>query len=211
MLWSRRSREADKIVCVFTHDMGRLTARATSAARSNAKFTALTEPFVESEMAIYLMPGEGWGKLVGGRMLQSFPALRTQLARTTAASWVCEIMNRLTAEEQASPEKYDLLVETLTALQTAEQFGVIRLAFAVRFLAHAGFGLENREGWIGLVREHPDWAKALLEEPLANLGQSVWSAPAITALEQLAAEVVTDHLNRPLLVNRFRQMTGIQI
>src|SRR5690242_19803863 len=134
---STRNREADKVVSFFTREKGRLTARATSAARVTAKFAALTEPFVESDIAMYLKVGQAWGKLVGGRMVQSFPALRTQLDRSTAAAWVCEILFRLTAEEQPSPEKYNLLAETLAALETAAHLSVIRLAFAVRFLSLA--------------------------------------------------------------------------
>src|SRR5258708_40333860 len=116
VLWSRRSREADKIVGVFTREMGRVTARAASAARSTAKFGALTEPFVESEIALYLVPGHGWGKIVGGKIRSSYPALRMQVDKCTAASWVCEVIARLTPEEQPSAEKFDLLHETLTAL-----------------------------------------------------------------------------------------------
>ena len=78
-LWSRRSREADTVVGLFTREMGRVTARASSAARSTAKFVALTVPFVESDMALYLVPGRGWGKIVGGKILSTFPALRTQV------------------------------------------------------------------------------------------------------------------------------------
>jgi recombinational DNA repair protein (RecF pathway) len=210
-LWSRRSREADKVVGLFTREMGRVTARATSAARSTAKFAALTEPFVESEIALYLIRGRGWGKIVGGKMISSFPALRLQVDRSTAASWICEVVHRLTPEEQASPEKFALLQETLAALAGCANLGMIRLAFAVRFLAAAGFGLDNREAWMALVRDQPRWAKSLLESPLAELGREEWRGPAITAVEHLAGSVVSDHLNRPLHVNRFRQMAGIEI
>ena len=211
VLWSRRSRDADKIVGFFTREMGRLTARATSAARATAKFAALTEPFVESDIAFYLKPGQVWGKLVGGRMLRSFPGLRTDLERSTAASWVCEVVHRLTPEEQPSPDKFELLMETLEAIETAKQFSVVRLAFAVRFLHLAGFGLHNRDPWVALKQEHPLWAESLLEAPVSNLGDLVWTDPSIKAIEHLAGEVVSDHLARPLYVNRFRQMTGVEI
>ena len=211
VLWSRRSRDADKVVGLFTREMGRLTARATSAARAAAKFSALTEPFVESDIALYLVPGRGWGKIVGGRMISSFPALRTEVTRSTAASWVCEVVHRLTPEEQPSPEKFTLLHETLEALSNARKYGIIRLAFAVRFLVAAGFGLGNREAWMTLAGERPEWATALLSAPLSELGEEHWKDPLITAVEHLAGSVVTDHLNRPLHVNRFRQMVGIEI
>ncbi len=211
VLWSRRSREADKIVGLFTREMGRVTARAHSASRSTAKFGALTEPFVESEIALYLVPGRGWGKIVGGQIRSSYPALRTQMDLSTAASWICEVVARLTPEEQESPEKFDLLKETLTALSSASRIGMIRLAFAVRFLAIAGFGMENRDAGGELAGNYPEWAKALVEDPLADLADKDWKSPAITAVEHLAGSIVTDHLNRPLHVNRFRQMIGVEI
>ncbi len=211
VLWTRRSRDADKIVGLFSRQMGRLTVRATSAARATAKFAALTEPFVESDVAVHLRPGQVWGKLVGGQMIRSFPQLRTQMDRSIAASWVCEIMHRLTPEEQASPEKYDLLSETLEAMETAAQFGVLRLAFAIRFLALAGFGVENRQPWIDLQERFPERALGLVDAPLESFCESRWPEPTIKALEQLAGTIVSDHLNRPLHVNRFRQMTGIEI
>ena len=211
VLWSRRSREADKIVGLLTDGMGRLTARATSAARPTAKFAALTEPFVESEVSIFMAPGHAWGKLVGGQISRSFPKLRTNVERSTAASWVCEIVARMTPEEQPSPEKFVLLAETLEALESATQFTLIRLAFACRFLAIAGLGLENRTAWQELQSADPARAQDLLEAPLADFGETSWADPSVKALEMLAGSVVTDHLNRPLHVNRFRQMTGVEI
>jgi len=50
-----------------------------------------------------------------------------------------------------------------------------------------------------------------MRHPLSELGRDPWKDPAITALEHLAGGVVNDHLSRPLYVNRFRQMTGIEI
>jgi hypothetical protein len=211
ILWSRRSRDADKIVGLYTDTHGRLTARATSAARSSAKFNALTEPFVECEAAIYLRPGQVWGKVVGGQLLRTFPGLRMDLTRTTAASWVCEIVHRLTPEEQPSPEKFTLLLETLEALEGASHPGLIRLAFALRFLNLAGFGLENRGRWLALQSSHPDWAQDLLDVPLNVLGERRWEDPLLTDLQNLAGSVVTDHLSHPLHVNRFRQLTGVEI
>lgn len=211
VLWSRRSREADKVVGLYTREMGRLTARATSAARATAKFAGLTEPFVQSEVALYLVPGKGWGKVVGGQISRSFPGLRTHMERGIAAAWVCEVMHRLTPEEQRSPEKYALLEETLSALETAEHLSVLRLAFAVRFLALAGFGLQHQAAWEALEAEHPEWAEAISQAPLETLGEMVWRSPAVEAVERVTGGLVHDHLSRPLHVNRFRQMAGVEI
>ena len=144
-------------------------------------------------------------------MQRSFPRLRTDLTRSTAAAWVCEVVHRLTAEEQPAPEKFTLLLETLEALENAPYVAGIRLGFALRFLAFAGFGLDNRDAWQSLQQSHPMWADRLMRDPLIELGEQQFKDPAITALEQLAGSVVNDHLARPLYVNRFRQLTGIEI
>lgn len=211
VLWSKRSREADKVVGLFTQEMGRVTVRATSAARSTAKFASLTEPFVEAEMAVYMGPDQPWGKLVGGRMIRSFPALRTDMARITAAAWMCEIIDRMTATEQPSPEKFTLLSEALAATETASSFDLLRLGFAVRFLSYAGFGLDHWEAWQAFLRDFPERATALHSGALAELGTQRWDEAQVAALMQLAGRMVMDQLNRPLAVNRFRQMTGVEI
>jgi DNA repair protein RecO (recombination protein O) len=211
VLWTKRSRDADKVVGLFTREIGRLTVRATSAARSTAKLGALTEPFVEGEMTVYTGKDQAWGKLVGGQMIRSFPLLRVDMTRVTAAAWMCEIMNRMTPVEQPAPEKYALLSEALEALETATSFEILRLGFAVRFLSYAGFGLDHWEAWQRFGAEHPSRAQDLKEGPLEALGHAAWNDPAVSALTQLAGRMVTDQLDRPLAVNRFRQMTGIEI
>ena len=121
-------------------------------------------------------------------------------------------MARLTPEEQESPEKFDLLHEALSAFANTRRLGMIRLAFAVRFLAVAGFGLQNREEWMDLApREHADWAKGLTDSPLDNLATEEWRDSTITGVERLAGSIVQDHLNRPLQVSRFRQMMEVEI
>ena len=116
------------------------------------------------------------------------------------------------ARRSVSPDAFEWYPhDTLSALCRGERLGMIRLAFAVRFLAVAGFGLENRQAWGDLVRERPQWATSLLEDPLLELGGRDWRDPLITAVEHLAGSVVADHLNRPLHVNRFRQMAGVEI
>ena len=50
-----------------------------------------------------------------------------------------------------------------------------------------------------------------MQMPLSGLGEMIWNDPALTELQHLAGSVVTDHLAYPLHVNRFRQLTGVEI
>jgi len=121
------------------------------------------------------------------------------------------VVSRMTPIEQPSPEKFDLLVESLGALESATSFETLRLGFAARFLGMAGFGLDNRDPWIRFVSDHPDWAQEIMQAPMQDLGKMRWASPGVTALAHLAGSIVMDQLNRPMQVNRFRQMTGIEI
>lgn len=178
----QRSREADKTVVLFTRELGRVTGRAVSAAKPCARLAAWTEPFAEGELSLYLREGAGWGKLVGGRPLRTFPTLLSNLERATAASWVCELVQRLTPDRQPNAEKYDLLLETLSRLETAEDLGVVRLAFAARFLMLAGF--MDLEASRQSTRER---------------------------LERQVGAILLDLLPRPLAVNAFRQQAQVVI
>ena len=62
------------------------------------------------------------------------------------------------------------------ALSAAPHLGTVRLAFAVRFLAVAGFGVGNRDAWRRLEPEDPEKAEALLDTPLAELGEKDWQS-----------------------------------
>jgi hypothetical protein len=68
-LWYRRSGEADKVVGLFCAGNGTRYRSRGEPAKSTAKFGALTEPFVESEIALYLVPGRRVSKVVGGKMI----------------------------------------------------------------------------------------------------------------------------------------------
>ena len=62
VLWSRRSRDADKIVGIYTDTMGRLTARATSAARSIRQVCRADRAVCGKRAGDLFDAGPGWGK-----------------------------------------------------------------------------------------------------------------------------------------------------
>ena len=105
-------------------------------------------------------------------MIATFPPLRTQVDLSTSASWICEVVQRLTPKSRKARKNLIYCIEALTALSSAKGMGMIRLAFAVRFLAIAGFGLENREAWMDFgpmsIRRGP---KGFWKRRSSNLGE----------------------------------------
>ncbi|MBI4052292.1 MAG: DNA repair protein RecO [Elusimicrobia bacterium] len=146
--------ESDRWVVLYTEVMGKLHARCTGVQKPAAKLKALTEPFVAGDYRIYLRPGAESGRIIGGKLLQSFPGIRQDLARIQQAYTLCELMSKLTPDHQPNRDKYILLLETLNCLETTPSPWVLP-AYTLRLLSLTGFGatpphLQRNEIWANL-------------------------------------------------------------
>jgi DNA repair protein RecO len=76
-------------------------------------------------------------------ILQPFMKLREQLGRISLAGIPCEIIEKSEIERQAHPQQFQLLLDTLLALetQTTGLRNIVR-AFIVQFISGAGFAPE---------------------------------------------------------------------
>lgn len=131
--------EKDKRLTLFTRERGRLFARATGALRPGAKLGASTEPGVWAQFRLWLPEGAAGGRLTGGSVVEGHPGFRGSWPRLTSALFFCEWMDRLTPLLHPSPEKFELLVRALSALERHE-VGVVRAAFLTQFARLAGYG-----------------------------------------------------------------------
>lgn len=134
--------EYDRLCSVFTEDLGKVAVRFVGVGRAAAKLKALSEPAVWGEYRLHVSPRSEFAKCVGGGLVTTFPGIREELARTTAALYCCELLDRLTAERSPSPEKYRLLCATLAALEKSPSRW-LSLAFGLRLMELAGFGLRE--------------------------------------------------------------------
>ena len=143
VLARRSAGEYDRLATVFTEGFGKMTVRFVGVARPASKLKALAEPAVWGEYRLYVSPRSEHAKCVGGRIVTTFPSLRGDLPRITASLYCCELLDKLTAENAPSPEKFRLLVNVLAALENAPSRW-LTLSFGLRLLDYAGFGLRER-------------------------------------------------------------------
>ena len=191
--------EYDRLVTLFTEDLGKLPVRFVGVSRPAGKLKALSEPAVWGEYRLHLSPRSEIAKCVGGAIVASFPGVRGDLARVTAVFYCAELLDRLTAEHAPSPEKFRLLAATLAALEESPSRW-LSLAFGLRLLELAGFGLRERApGSCARV-----WTQLHELEPAALAGLAFDRAAAADA-RQLLESHVEAQTGRPLLVARFRE------
>ena len=135
--------EYDRLCSVFTEHLGKIPTRFVGVNRPKGKMKALTEPGVWGEYRLHLSSRSEFAKAVGGRLIGSFPALRTSLGRTFDALACLEMLDRLTPDHLPSPEKYRLICSTLAALDESPSEWLVP-AFGLRLAEMIGISLRDR-------------------------------------------------------------------
>lgn len=132
--------ETDKILTLYTREHGKLSAVAKGVRKPNSRLSGATELFTLSRFL--LATGKSLDIVTQCEIQESFPALRADLARLARATYLCELLDRLTVERDAtaSEELCDLTVSALYLLQRAETYpdGIVH-AYELRLMAVLGY------------------------------------------------------------------------
>lgn len=190
--------EYDRLCSVFTEKYGRVPTRFVGVNRAKGKMKALSEPGVWGEYRLHLSSRSEFAKAVGGRLIGSFPAWRTDLARTFDALACLEMLDRLTPDHQPGPEKYRLICAVLAALDERPS-GWLVSSFGLRLAEMLGVGLRGRAPaacaavWTALHETEPAALADLPFDPLAD-----------EAARRLLDEHLSAHAGRRLRAFEFR-------
>lgn len=106
--------ESHKIVTLFTREAGKVTAMARGAKKPRSKLAAITQPFTHGSFLI--RQGRGMGTLSQGEQIDSMRFIREDLEATAYASYIVEIIDRLTEENDRVSGIYGLLYDALHAI-----------------------------------------------------------------------------------------------
>lgn len=194
VILSRRNiGEADRLACLYTEDMGKMTVRYTGVNKPQAKLKALSEPFVWGEFRLHISAKSEFSKVIGGRIIRTFPEIRDDFRRTTEALACCQLLESLTPPRSPNPEKYDLICAALTRLAEGPSPWLV-VAFGLRLLDLAGFRLagdsvlpEDLEAWGALH----DW-------DLERLEDMPWDQRRFSRLRRILYEQAEAQAGKPL-------------
>ena len=76
--------EADRLATLYTENLGKISVRFVGVNKPGRKLKALSEPMVWGEYRLYLKPSHDRAKAIGGRIISTFPNIRSDLSRTWA-------------------------------------------------------------------------------------------------------------------------------
>jgi len=103
--------EADKILTLFTREHGKISAVAKGSRRPSSRLSGVTELFTDAK---YLMSrGRSLDVISQCEIVHSYPALRLNLELIARATYLCELLDRMTMPHDATAAES---IHTLTSL-----------------------------------------------------------------------------------------------
>jgi len=130
--------ESDKIATLLTEDAGKLTGIAKGAKNSRRRFANSLEPLARVRVHFRQKPGAGLAFLESCELLAP-TAPFCEPGRFAYGSYVAELTDRMTVEEDPVHNLYGLLDEALEALQYGPATTAFLRGFELHLLTGTGF------------------------------------------------------------------------
>jgi len=129
--------EADRLLWLFTREIGKVRAVAKGVRKLRSRKAGHLEPF--TRVNLLMARGRDILLVTQAETVDAFLHLREDLLRVTYASYVVELLDRFTYEEGENRALFRLLVDTLSRLDKGNVDDLAVRYFEVRLLELAGF------------------------------------------------------------------------
>ncbi|MGM9987891.1 MAG: DNA repair protein RecO [Bacillaceae bacterium] len=128
--------ESNKIITIFSRELGKLSVMARGAKKANSRLSACTQHFTYGYFLI--QKGKGMGTLQQGEIISTFRELREDIFLTAYASYVVELTDRGTEEGKNNPFLFELLYQTLNYMNEGVDMQVLMHIYQVKMLPVLG-------------------------------------------------------------------------
>ncbi|MEX2115698.1 MAG: DNA repair protein RecO [Bacteroidota bacterium] len=140
VLKSMRYRDTSKIVTFYTRAYGKVAGIAKGARETRSKFGASLEPMTEVSLVLYKKEQRDLQLISQCDIIRPFKLVHSVMEKMSGAMAVVELLHQLTHSEEENPALYNLLVETLEAVEGAPRnIRNVVHGFELRFASLFGF------------------------------------------------------------------------
>lgn len=150
------------MVTVFSKSRGKQTLIAKGSRRLASKKKAVIDTFNLAKLQV--ATGKSLGVITEAQTIDDFSQWKTNMPRVALAYYVIEIVDRLTRDDEAHPEVFDILVKFLANLSTFSQLKSNRVEISRQFLSAAGFADGNAE-----IGDVDSFIENIIERKLSSL------------------------------------------
>ena len=131
--------ESDRLVHLYTEDLGRVSAIAKGARRSRRRFPGTLEILTVLDVRIVEPPRASLLRLEGARLVQPFERFVSDLGRFGVACMLAEVLDRFTGDHEANPELFRFALGVLDVLVEEPADRLLALLTLTKTLARLGF------------------------------------------------------------------------
>jgi len=131
--------ESDRLVHLYTEDLGRVSAIAKGARRSRRRFPGALELFSLIEVRLVAPPRSSLMRLEAARLYQPLDGLTQDVTRFALACHFVELLDRLTAEGERNPELFGFAAGLLDVLRGERADRLLALLLLIKTLARLGY------------------------------------------------------------------------
>jgi len=139
VLRSYRLAEADKIVSLFTRQIGRIRAVAAGAQRTKSRYGGTLESLGHIRLWLYQRENRDLARLNSVEIIESFFDLQKDYASHLAGQYLVEVSERLLPEREPSDRTFRLLLAVLRSLKRSREVERPLLYFNYWILRLGGF------------------------------------------------------------------------
>lgn len=129
--------EADRIVTIYTPELGKLRAIAKGACRPGSRLGGNVVPLTYSSMM--LAKGRNLDIITQSETIDVFPALKNDLWHMACGLYTLELVDSSTLENSENSPLFDLLLNTLRRLCQSENDRIVVRYFELHLLDHLGY------------------------------------------------------------------------
>ena len=133
-------KENDKLVWLYTENLGKVTAIAKGAKRSKSKFLSITLPLCYGQYVVF--KGKSLFNLQEGKIINSFQGLLDNLDKLTYSSYICELIDIALLDGESNRWLFKEFITTLYLLNTdAIDYELLIRSFELKLLRATGYGV----------------------------------------------------------------------
>lgn len=137
VLSHREYGEADRFLNIYTRQLGKVRVLAKGVRKVRSRKAGHLEPFTRS--TLQLAKGRDLFILTQAESIEPHLRLSGDLVLLASASYIIELVERFTAEEEENIPLYDLLVDSLGRLNRGDDIDIVHRYFEMRLLDYTGF------------------------------------------------------------------------
>lgn len=139
VLRTYRLGEADKIVSLFTRQLGRLRAVASGAQRTKSRYGATLEPLSHVRVWVFERENRDLLRLNAAELLESFFDMQKDYHVQLAAQYLAEVSERVLPERDVNERAFRLLLAVLRAMKFSREIDRPLLYFNYWIMRLGGF------------------------------------------------------------------------